>query len=129
MTASRATSLEWVLRIGACLCFLGHGAFGVMTKEAWVPYFAVVGIGRESAFALMPVIGAVDIAMACLVLVRPVNAALVWMAAWAIWTASLRPLAGEPIWEALERAGNYGVPVALLFLGAPRDSWRWFAWF
>ena len=35
----------------------------------------------------------------------------------------LRPFAGEPVWEALERAGNYGVPLALLALtGFPR-SW------
>ena len=30
----------WTLRAGAALCFIGHGAFGVITKEGWVPYFA-----------------------------------------------------------------------------------------
>ena len=34
-----------VLRIAAAMCFIGHGAFGIITKEGWLPYFAVVGIG------------------------------------------------------------------------------------
>ena len=99
------------------MCFVGHGAFGVITKEAWVPYFAVVGIGRDTAFALMPFIGTVDIAMGVLALVRPTPAVFVWMTVWALWTAFLRPLSGEPLWEALERAGNYVVPAMLVLWG------------
>ena len=117
MRNPKPSPVEWTLRIGAFLCFVGHGAFGIMLKEAWVPYFAVVGIGRETAYALMPWIGTLDVAMGCLVLSRPVPLALVWMTLWALWTAALRPLSGEPFWEALERAGNYGVPAALLILG------------
>jgi hypothetical protein len=118
------TALEWTLRTGAFMCFVGHGAFGIMTKEAWVPYFAVVGIGRDAAYTLMPAIGGLDIAMGCLVLWRPRPAYLLWMTVWAVWTALLRPLGGEPIWEALERAGNYGVPAALLALGGRISGWR-----
>jgi phosphohistidine phosphatase SixA len=98
------------------MCFVGHGAFGVLTKEAWVRYFAVVGIGRETAFTLMPWIGLLDITMGILMLVAPVPAVAWWMIVWAVWTASLRPLAGEPFAEALERAGNYGAPAAILLL-------------
>lgn len=111
----------WTLRIGAFLCFVGHGAFGVLTKEAWIPYFGVVGIGREAALRLMPLVGTLDIVVGCLMLVRPGIAVGAWMFAWALWTASLRPMAGEPVWEMLERAGNYGVPLAIvLVLSAPR---------
>src|SRR5262249_44075877 len=102
--------LEWVLRIGACMCFVGHGAFGIMTKEAWVPYFGVAGIGRETAFHLMPLVGMLDISMGCAMLIAPIPLVAYWMLGWAIWTALLRPLSGEPFWEAVERAGNYGVP-------------------
>lgn len=38
--------LHWILRLGVVGCFIGHGAYGVLTKEAWVPFFGVVGIGR-----------------------------------------------------------------------------------
>jgi len=44
-----------------------------------------------------------------------------------LWTAVLRPLAGESAWEAVERAGNYGAPLALFLLakGGTR-SWTAF---
>lgn len=123
-----AQGLEWTLRVGAFLCFVGHGAFGILTKEAWVPYFAVAGIGPVHAFQLMPVVGAVDILVGTLVLVRPRALWLAYMVVWALWTAALRPLAGEPFWEALERAGNYGVPFALLLLSQVSRDWRsWLA--
>jgi hypothetical protein len=117
----------WTLRLGAAACFIGHGAFGVLTKEAWVPYFGFVGIPVEWAYRLMPVVGAVDIAMGLAVLFSPRPIVLAYMVGWAAWTALLRPLAGESAFETLERAGNYGVPLALLLLtGLPR-SWRdWF---
>jgi hypothetical protein len=114
-------ALDWTLRVGAFLCFVGHGAFGILTKQAWVPYFAVAHIGPETAYKLMPLIGAVDITMGCLVLVSPRPAVVYWMTLWAVWTALLRPLAGESGWEAIERAGNYGVPLAMIVLLAP---WR-----
>ena len=105
-----------MLRVGAAACFVGHGAFGIITKEAWVPYFALVGIPRDVAFQLMPLVGTVDIAAGFAVLFAPRPVVLIYMAVWALWTALLRPLTGEPIAEALERAGNYGVPLALLLL-------------
>lgn len=124
-SASRALPVAyWLLRVGAALCFIGHGAFGFITKAAWVPYFGVVGIPEAWAWRLMPLVGALDVMAAMAVLYAPRALPLVYMVAWAAWTALLRPFAGEPIWETLERAGNYGVPLALLVLtGAPR-SWR-----
>jgi hypothetical protein len=64
----------------------------------------------------MPLIGTLDIVLGTLILLRPRPAILYWMIVWAIWTALLRPLAHEPVWELFERAGNHGVPVALLCL-------------
>lgn len=106
--------LPWILRIGIAGCFIGHGAFGVITKSAWLPYFAVAGIGEELAWALMPIVGFMDIGMGLLVLIWPCRALLLWAAFWTVWTALLRPFSGEPFWETLERAGNYGVPIAFL---------------
>jgi hypothetical protein len=111
----------WLLRLGAASCFIGHGAFGFITKAAWLPYFAVAGIPASWAWKLMPLIGAVDVLAAMAVLFAPRGAPLLYMALWASWTAVLRPLAGESVWEAVERAGNYGVPFALLVMtGIPR---------
>jgi hypothetical protein len=119
---------HWILRIGAAACFIGHGAFGIITKEAWVPFFAFVGISSDWAFTLMPVVGMVDIAAGLLVLAAPRPIVLAYMAIWALWTALLRPLTGDSVFETLERAGNYGVPLALLLLvGIPRRCRDWFA--
>src|SRR5688500_7320424 len=111
----------WSLRVGAALCFIGHGAFGFITKEAWLSYFAVAGIPEAWAWQLMPLIGGIDVMVGMSVLFAPRALPLIYMVVWAFWTALLRPLAGESFFEALERAGNYGVPLALLFLsGFPR---------
>lgn len=102
-----------VLRIGLAGCFIGHGAFGIITKAAWLPYFAVGGIAAPLGWKLMPWIGTMDILMGLLALLWPCRALLMWACVWTLWTASCRPLAGESIWEFVERAGNYGVPLAL----------------
>jgi hypothetical protein len=113
----------WLLRVGAALCFIGHGAFGFITKAAWIPYFGVVGIPEPWAWRLMPIVGAVDVMAAMAVLYAPRALPLVYMTLWAAWTALLRPLAGEPVWEAVERAGNVGVPLAFLVLTSVPRSW------
>src|SRR6478609_2378592 len=59
--ADNPRAVEWILRVGAFMCFVGHGAFGIITKESWVKYFAVVGIGRDTAYAMMPLVGALDV--------------------------------------------------------------------
>lgn len=124
LSPSRALpAAYWFLRVGAALCFIGHGAFGFITKAAWVPYFDVVGIPESWAWRLMPIVGTVDVLAGMAVLYAPRALPLMYMTVWAVWTALLRPLAGEPVWEALERAGNYGVPLALLVLtGLPRSG-------
>lgn len=122
----RHRALEWVLRVGVAGCFVGHGAFGIIGKEAWLPYFGVVGLGEELAWRLMPLVGGLDVLVGILALVSPRPAILGYMVLWALWTALLRPLAGESVWETAERAGNYGVPLA--FLVAAGASLRWRSW-
>lgn len=117
--------LPLILRTGVALCFIGHGAYGIVTKAAWLPYFAVAGIGESLAWKLMPWIGAMDIMMGFLAFVWPCRALFAWAAVWAVWTALLRPLAGQGWSEFFERAGNYGVPIACLV--AVGLAGRWFA--
>lgn len=110
--------MGWVLRIACAMCFIGHGAFGIITKPIWCNYFAVFGIGQKTAYQLMPIVGALDIAMGLIVLFYPVRAVFIWLAGWGVVTALLRPLSGEPVAELVERAGNYGAPFILLLLTA-----------
>jgi hypothetical protein len=118
-----ARAVAWILRVGVCACFVGHGVFGLLAKPAWLAYFAALGIDPETALQLMPLVGALDIAVGIAALVRPIPPVLAWAALWGMWTALLRPLAGESVWETLERAGNYGAPLALLlWLAANGDG-------
>jgi hypothetical protein len=117
--------VAWILRIGVAMEFIGHGALGIRGVAAWSSYFAVVGIPRATALTLMPLVGAFDVLMAMTVLFFPIRAVVLWMAAWGLWTALLRPLAGESAWEAVERTGNFGAVFALFLMarGGTRSSW------
>jgi len=116
--------LLWLFRISVFAEFVGHGAFGIIGKKAWVPYFGVVGIPEPWAWKLMPLIGTVDISIGIITLLSPRRAVLLYATIWGFWTALLRPLSGEPIWETVERAGNYGVPLAFLLASQARG---WFS--
>ncbi len=98
------------------MCFIGHGAFGIITKPIWCNYFAVFGIGHDLAYRLMPLLGSFDIMMGILMLVYPMRIIPLWLIFWGTVTASLRPFSGEPFAELIERAGNFGAPLAILIL-------------
>jgi hypothetical protein len=119
--------LHWLLRIACAAEFVGHGAFGIMTKAVWVPYLGVAGIPSELAWRLMPLIGTVDITLGLVVgLVWPARALLLYMAFWGLLTATIRPLSGEPIWEFVERVPNWAVPLAFFAVrssGHPVPRW------
>lgn len=114
-----AEKMHYTLRIASAMCFIGHGIFGIITKTIWCNYFGVFGIGRDLAFRLMPLVGTVDILLGISLLFHPLRTVAAWLVCWGLITASLRPLSGEPAAEFIERAGNFGAPLALLLLGAP----------
>ena len=123
-----ATKLHWVLRFSVFMEFVGHGAFGIMQKPGWIPYFNVLHISDSTALILMPVIGAMDIAIAVVALFRPMRAVLVYAALWSFAVSFLRPLAGQGVWEeVVERGGNYLPFVLLILVGLPNRSLR--SWF
>jgi hypothetical protein len=108
--------LHYTLRFATAMCFIGHGTFGIITKAVWCNYFAVLGIGNGMAYQLMPWLGSFDILCGIIMLVYPIRAIPVWLVIWGVVTALLRPLSGEPFAEFIERAGNFGAPLALLML-------------
>lgn len=119
--------INWVLRIAVAGEFIGHGVFALQGKKAWVEWFAHFGISDTGlATQLLFLIGLMDIALAFLLLIRPVRAALLWMVFWGFWTALIRPIVGEPIWDFVERFANWGAPLALLLIiGWPKNWKEW----
>ncbi|HUP56030.1 MAG TPA: hypothetical protein VM598_01165 [Bdellovibrionota bacterium] len=123
ISTNTARDLGRLLSWTAGLCFIGHGAWGIITKADWLPFYAVFGIPAEIAWKLMPLTGAFDIALGLSMFFRPAWPVIGWMAIWTVVTAFLRPLSGMAHWEVWERAGNFGPPLALLVLFvSPRMS-------
>jgi hypothetical protein len=122
--------LEWILRVGVFGEFLGHGVFALQGKEGWFKYFEALGISDPNTITTMLLwVGIMDIALAILVLVKPIRAAVLWMAFWGLWTALIRwPFGGDPVWDFFERWANWAAPLALLMvLGWPKSVKEWFS--
>jgi hypothetical protein len=125
-TLTNNQKIHYTLRIAAAMCFIGHGAFGIITKAVWCNYFAVFGFDKVQAYLLMPVLGTIDILLGIFLLFKPVRVTAVWLVIWGIVTAACRPLSGESFAEFAERAGNYGAPLALLVLAGGTDlKFKW----
>lgn len=108
--------IEWVLRIGVAGEFLGHGVFAILGKADWIKWTSqLTGLDLETATKFIFIVGIMDILLAILVLVRPMNPVLLWMAFWGFWTALVRPLVGLPIWDFIERFANWAAPLALYY--------------
>jgi hypothetical protein len=125
-TLNNTNKIHYTLRIAAAMCFIGHGAFGIITKPIWCNYFALFGIAKSTAYHLMPILGSVDIMLGIIILFKPVRAIAVWLVVWGIVTALCRPLSGESFGEFIERAGNFGAPLCLLLLaGGFKFNFSW----
>lgn len=112
---------EWLLRIGVFGSFLGHGVFALGVKQSWIPFITTVGFSESAATTLLPVIGTVDIVVAFLALLWPIRIVLIYATVWAFATALIRPIAGDPIWDFVERSANWAAPLALLAIqGFPK---------
>lgn len=120
--------IEWVLRVAVAGEFLGHGVFALQGKEQWIGWIQeICGVSPEIAATLLTLVGIMDILVALIVLVKPIRIALLWAAVWGFWTALVRPLVGEPVWDFVERWANWGAPLALLLMhGWPHSFRDWF---
>ena len=125
---SPQATIFWILRIAVGMNFLFHGAWGVVGKVAWIPFFGVAGIGPDGAEVLQRLVGVMDIIFGLIALFKPTRSAILWMVIWGVWTAMLRPLTGTAWWYFFERAGNYAPPLALLLYagwGQSIKAWIW----
>lgn len=116
---SRSETLEnklfFLLRFGVMGCFVGHGMWGILGKTAWLSFFEVFFFSEPLSYTLMPAVGIMDILVGLSIFILPTRAMIFWAAVWTVFTAALRPSAGMGMSEFFERAGNYGVPIALFY--------------
>lgn len=128
MKIDNSTKIEWILRIALFGEFLGHGIFALQLKPRFLEMLAAfTGITGNTANIVLMTIGVADIVVAILALVFPFRLLLLWASIWGFLTALARPIAGDPVWDFIERWANWGVPLALLYVkGWPRKMKEWF---
>jgi hypothetical protein len=124
MPTTAARRLELLLRVATAGALVGHGGYGaLLAKPAWLGYLAAAGLPPSAQ--LVSLVGWLEIAAGLLVLVRPFPALLLLLVLWKVGTELLRPLAGEPLWEVVERWSNYTAPLGLLYVrGWPATAGR-----
>ncbi len=115
--------VEYILRVGVFLTFIGHGTFAYQVRPEWVVYLTTAGLTVPSAHIAMHYIGMLDYLIAFAVLLRPMRIILLWAVFWTMATALIRPLSGLSWLEFFERGANWAAPLALLFIrGLPRQA-------
>ena len=88
----------------------------------------MLGVELGVATTMLTTVGVVDVLVALAVLFWPKipRVILLWAAFWGFYTALVRPIVGEPIWDFIERWANWGAPLALLLIkGWPK---KWSDW-
>src|SRR3989344_8231108 len=121
---NNSKTIEWILRIALFGEFLGHGVFAIQLKTRFLEMLtAFTGITGDLAKTLLTGIGYLDIITAFLALIFPFRLLLIWASLWGFLTALARPIAGDPIWDFIERWANWGIPLALLYVrGLPKKA-------
>ena len=120
--------ISWILRVAVAGEFFGHGMLAIQGKKDWIGWFSHFGISDPIIAAkVLFLVGVIDVALAILILIRPVRIVLLWMVVWGFWTALLRPLVGVGWLDFVERWANWGAPLTLLLLGGwPKTLREWF---
>lgn len=109
--------VEWLLRIGVAGEFIGHGLLAIEGKKDWIGWISqLIQVPTPTATTLLLLIGIADLAVAVVVLVRPISWVLLWATFWGFWTALVRPLVGQSVWDFVERFANWAAPLALFYL-------------
>lgn len=122
---NNSKKIQWILRIAIFGEFVGHGVLALQGKKAWIDWMQqLTGMEIGLATQLLFLIGLLDLSVAIFVLVKPVRPILLWATFWGFWTALLRPIVGEPIWDFVERWPNWGAPLALLLIIGWPKNWR-----
>ncbi|WP_034040919.1 hypothetical protein [Wocania ichthyoenteri] len=116
MKKSNLKLIEWTLRIGVFMTFLGHGIFAIQGNPNWIKYLETVYIPTEIAQSLITYIGCLDIVVAIFVLLKPYKQIVIWAIFWCFLTALIRPISGESIWAFIERGANFMAPLALYYI-------------
>ncbi|MBC8327479.1 MAG: hypothetical protein H8E31_01895 [Planctomycetes bacterium] len=121
-------ALEWILRLAVAGEFLGHGVLALRGEPGFRALITgTLDLSDDFARRALVVIGAVDLGIAALALLKPWRPAILYAAFWGLVTAAARPLSGTTeVWEFFQRFPDWAAPLALWLVLAKRarPTWR-----
>ena len=103
-----------ILRIGAGLCFISHGALALSGKLGFITLLGSLGIDESTANYMLKIIGCLDIAVGLLILFKPGKLVLIWATAWAALTIVAWGVHGDSTMDLLRRITYVTTPLALM---------------
>ena len=109
-------TVSWVLKIAVFGTFFGHGLVAINGNPGWLHYLTFWGITTQTAQTILPIIGVIDVLIAISVAIKPLRPILIYAVIWAFGAALMRWLADGNVLGFVERAANWGAPLALLFI-------------
>jgi hypothetical protein len=124
--------------------FFGHGVLALMEKKKFVDMFTAMALligwqaSATTAGNVIFWVGILDVIVAFVILWKPLRILLIWGVIWGFLTALFRPMSAsgwnifayvldankDNFWDLVERAANFGVPLALLYLRGLPKTWK-----
>jgi hypothetical protein len=105
-----------ILRIGAGLCFIGHGAIAIGGSAKFVELLSTFGLDHAQAVMLLKGVGILDITVGLLILFKPSKNVLRWAMFWTGLTIVAWGIHGDSLMDIFRRVTYLTTPAALLAL-------------
>jgi hypothetical protein len=113
---SMAINTEMILRLGAGICFIGHGVLALGAKAKFMALLSTFGIESTLALSLLKVIGCLDILIGLFILLKPNRLVLLWAMVWTSLTIVAWGIHGDSMMDLARRVTFMTTPFALLVL-------------
>lgn len=112
----KALNPEIILRIGAGICFIGHGMLAIGAKAGFVKLLSTFGIEGVTALTTLTFIGLLDVTIGLFILLKPNKLVLRWAMLWTGLTILAWGIHGDSLMDLFRRVTYLTTPMALLVL-------------
>lgn len=107
---------ELILRIGAGICFIGHGSLALMASPKFIGLLASFGIEGDLAVNSLLGIGILDVLVGLAILFKPNVYVLGWATLWTTMTIIAWGIHGDGIMDLFRRVPYVALPAGVLMI-------------
>lgn len=105
-----------ILRLGAWICFIGHGILAINGKTQFIDLLGTFGIEGTMAVWMLRLIGTLDVITGALILVKPNKWILSWAVLWTSLTIIAWGIHGDSLMDLFRRVTYITTPLTLIFM-------------